>query len=45
MSIDIKRDLMEKGVLTKDEELDIKLFEEGLRSGKIDIEIFKSALK
>jgi hypothetical protein len=42
MSVDIKRDLMEKGVLTKDDDLDVNLFEEGLKSGKIDIEIFKS---
>ena len=45
MSVDIRRGLEEKGVLTKDGDLDIRLFEEGLHNGNVDIEIFKTAFK
>ena len=41
MSEDIKRDLVEKGLTTKDGELDIRKFRKGLEDGLVDINIFK----
>jgi hypothetical protein len=37
MSVDIKRGLQEKGVVTDAEELDMKKFVEGLHNGSVDI--------
>ena len=45
MSVDIKRSLVEKGLVTKDGDLDVRLFEESLLNGNVDLEIFKQALK
>ena len=41
MSVDIKRGLAEKGLVTEAEELDVKKFVDGLHSGLVDIQIFK----
>ena len=41
MSVDIKRGLAEKGLVTEAEELDVQKFVNGLQSGLVDIQIFK----
>ena len=45
MSADIRRDLDEKGLVTRQGELDTAKFRAGLESGLVDINIFKQVMK
>jgi hypothetical protein len=41
MSVDIKRGLREKGLITEHDELNMAKFIKGLHNGTVDIQIFK----